>query len=192
MLSGKLSATLAGVAVAVGALAISLLVRWVVELALIAEFQIDITINVSQDKVMDFFIQHPDMQSLHSQNLFSSPWNVVSTVQMTESITRHTLTLTESVPVLNHIDHNLYITCDRERNIVTVNSTGKALSGAVTLCPEQTFMVQDVDGVQTRLVDHFRLYGNRFLTVFKRTAYEVGKEEHRLVLENLKKTLEGT
>ena len=54
------------------------------------------------------------------------------------------------------------------------------------------FTVQDVDGVHTRLVDHFRLYGNRFLTVFERTAYEVGKKEHSLMLENLKKTLEGT
>ena len=46
--------------------------------------------------------------------------------------------LTKNVPVLNRIDYNLHITCDRERNVVKLNSTGKAWGGAVTLFPEHT------------------------------------------------------
>ena len=80
MLSGKL---LAGVAVTVGALAVSL--RWALQPALIADYEIDITMKIPHDKVMEFFILHPDMQSsLYSPDPFSSPWNVVSTIQMTE------------------------------------------------------------------------------------------------------------
>ena len=72
----------------VGALAVSL--RWALQPALIADYEIDITMKIPHDKVMEFFILHPGMQSLYSPDLFSSPWNVVSTIQMTESVTQHT------------------------------------------------------------------------------------------------------
>lgn len=182
---------LAGVAVTVGVFAV--LLRWALEPTLIVDYEISMTMNVPDNKVMEFFIQHPDIQSLYPSDGESSPRNVilVSTVHMTESVTQHTLTLYENVPVLNRIDYKLHITCDREANSVKLNSTGKAWGGMVTLFPEHTIMLQDVDGVQTNLVDHFSLYGNRFLAVFQRTAYEVGKKQHRLMFDNLKNRLQG-
>lgn len=183
----KTLVSLVGVAATVAALAGGL--RWAVEISLIAEFEIEVVADVPPDDVMDFFIEQPDLTFLRSTGTVTK-WNVVGTVQVSESVTEHTSTLSEAVPIVTNMDFTVITTCDREDRVVRMNATGLAWSGAVSLITRHHFAIQGLGGLQTRIAEHFKLYGPRLLSVFHRTAREVGEAEHRDMLTNLKKTLE--
>ncbi|XP_062514476.1 uncharacterized protein LOC134190074 [Corticium candelabrum] len=183
--------TLKGVlraAVVVAALAFGF--RWAAETSIIASFDLDILINVPPRTVMDFFVKNPDWRFLRDSSLLTTPWNVVSTVHESELVTQHNITLSESVPVLNKIDFTVTTTCDRGQNVVWVRARGTAWSGVVTLIPYVKYSIHTVDSVKTYFVEQYEISGPRFLGAFHKTTREIAEREHKVMLKNLKKTLE--
>lgn len=182
-----------GATVAVAIMAVGL--RWAAETSLLVELQFEMTVNVPRKEIVDFFIKQPDLQFLHSPALFPSPWNLVSTVQVSESVIQHTLTLSETMPLLNTIAYTLITTCDRGNNVVWMNLTGLACAarGAITLFVHRkfSFSSQDLGDLPSQVIVDFKVNGPRFLWVFRKTAREVAEIEHRVLITNLKKTLEN-